>query len=66
MYDGSCRPVWADLLVNDLIRSRLHYYGARLVLPLLTRNRLTRHDGPLSVLRAYSLGEIRAMAQAAG
>lgn len=54
------------VIVNDLIRSRLHHYGARLLLPLLTRNRLTRHDGPLSVLRAYSLGEIRAMAQAAG
>ena len=54
------------VIVNDLLRSRVHYYGARLLLPLLTRNRLTRHDGPLSVLRAYTLAEIRAMANAAG
>jgi 2-polyprenyl-3-methyl-5-hydroxy-6-metoxy-1,4-benzoquinol methylase len=54
------------VIVNDLLRSRLHYYGARLLLPLLTHNRLTRHDGPLSVLRAYTLAEIRAMAEAAG
>lgn len=54
------------VIVNDLIRSHLHYYGARFLLPLLTRNRLTRHDGPLSVLRAYRPGEIRAMAKAAG
>lgn len=54
------------VIVNDLLRSRVHHYGARLLLPLLTRQRLTRHDGPLSVLRAYTVAEIRAMADAAG
>jgi ubiquinone/menaquinone biosynthesis C-methylase UbiE len=54
------------VIVNDLIRSRLHHYGARLLLSCLSQNRLTRHDGPLSVLRAYSVAEIRSMAQAAG
>lgn len=54
------------IVVNDLRRSRGHYLAARLVLPLLARNRLTRHDGPLSVRRAYSLDELRTMAEAAG
>lgn len=54
------------VIVNDLVRSWLHYYGARGVLAVLSRNRLTRHDGPLSVLRAYSVSEVRAMANAAG
>jgi ubiquinone/menaquinone biosynthesis C-methylase UbiE len=54
------------VIVNDLVRSRLHYYGAHGVLAVLSRNRLTRHDGPLSVLRAYSISEVRAMADAAG
>jgi hypothetical protein len=30
------------------------------------RNRLTRHDGPLSVLRAFTPAELRAAAEAAG
>jgi 2-polyprenyl-3-methyl-5-hydroxy-6-metoxy-1,4-benzoquinol methylase len=53
-------------VVNDLIRGRLHYIGARLLMPLLARNRLTLHDGPLSVRRAYRIEEIRHMAAAAG
>jgi len=54
------------VVVNDLVRSRLHYYVARLVLSLVSRNRVTRHDGPLSVLRAYSVAEVREMAHRAG
>jgi hypothetical protein len=54
------------VIVNDLVRSWLHYYGARGVLAVLSHNRLTRHDGPLSVLRAYRVSEVRAMANAAG
>jgi len=54
------------VVVNDLVRRRLYYYAARLVLPVVSRNHLTRHDGPLSVLRAYSVGEVREMARLAG
>ena len=54
------------VVVNDLVRSWPHYYGAKLLISVLSRNRLTRHDGPLSVLRAYSVGEVRDMAHAAG
>jgi hypothetical protein len=54
------------VVVNDLVRSWLSYYGAKLLLPVLSSNHLTRHDGPLSALRAYSVGEVREMAQAAG
>jgi hypothetical protein len=52
--------------VNDLRRSWLHYGGARLLLSIMSRNRLTRHDGPLSVLRAYRVDEVRQMASMAG
>jgi ubiquinone/menaquinone biosynthesis C-methylase UbiE len=54
------------VVVNDLVRSWLTYYGAKLLLPLFSRNPLTRHDGLLSVLRAYRVKEVREMAQAAG
>jgi len=53
-------------VVNDLVRSRLHYYAARLVLSVVARNHVTRYDGPLSVLRAYSVEEVREIARLAG
>jgi SAM-dependent methyltransferase len=54
------------VVVNDLRRSRLHYYLACGLLPAISRDRLTRHDGPLSVLRAYTAPEVRHMAHLAG
>jgi SAM-dependent methyltransferase len=54
------------LLVNDLERSRMGLAGAWLFSHTMTRNRLTRHDAPLSVRRAYTLPEVRALARAAG
>jgi SAM-dependent methyltransferase len=49
------------VVVNDLVRARHHWLGARVLLPLMTRNRFTRHDGPLSVRRAYTRMELRAL-----
>jgi len=54
------------IVLNDLARGWLPWIGAWLLLHVLTRNRLTRHDGPLSVRRAYSLGEAKAMLVVAG
>lgn len=53
-------------LVNDLARSRPGYIGAWLVGRLATRNRITRHDAPLSALRAYTPVELRALLERAG
>lgn len=54
------------LIVNDLERVRLGYIGAWLAGNLLTRNRMTRNDAPLSVRRAYTRAEALAMAHSAG
>jgi len=54
------------VVVNDLVRARHHWIGARVLLALATRNRYTRHDGPLSVRRAYTRVELRALLAAAG
>jgi ubiquinone/menaquinone biosynthesis C-methylase UbiE len=53
-------------IVNDLARSRPGYIGAWLVGRFATRNRITRHDAPLSALRAYTPGELRALLDKAG
>jgi len=50
----------------DLARSRLAYAGVWLVTRLLSRNRMTRHDGPLSVRRAFTGPELAALAARAG
>ena len=52
-------------IVTDLCRSTVAYVGAR-VIGCCTRNRMTRHDAPLSVRRAYTREEARELATAAG
>jgi SAM-dependent methyltransferase len=54
------------IVVNDLVRSRLGYLGALAIGWLATRNPLTRHDGPLSVRRAYTQTELADLASRAG
>ena len=64
---AAARTARRAVLVNELERCLPNYLGARLL--ALTRwrsNRLTRHDGPLSVLRAFTSTELREIAQEAG
>jgi ubiquinone/menaquinone biosynthesis C-methylase UbiE len=58
--DESLRVCRVAALVNDLRRSRLHLALALAGLPLY-RSRLTRHDAPASVRRAYTSAEFRQM-----
>jgi ubiquinone/menaquinone biosynthesis C-methylase UbiE len=53
-------------ILNDITRSRAGYAAAWIASRVGTRNRLTRHDMPLSVLRAYTAGELRSMLAEAG
>ena len=46
------------VLINDLIRSRLHLFLVYLGLPLF-RSRITWHDAPASVRAAYTIAEIK-------
>lgn len=59
------RATRLGFVVNDLLRSRLAYWLVWLATRLLTRSRMSRHDGPLSVLRAYSPREILEFARRA-
>lgn len=52
-------------VVNDLERSWFGFLGAKLLTYTLTRQRLTRHDAPLSVLRAFSPTELLELGQRA-
>jgi ubiquinone/menaquinone biosynthesis C-methylase UbiE len=53
-------------IVNDIRRCLAGYVAAWAASRVATRNRLTRHDMPLSVLRAYTPDELRALLRQAG
>lgn len=50
------------LIVLDLERSAVGYAGVWLATQTVARARLTRHDGPLSVLRAFTPAELTSLA----
>ena len=54
------------IVVNDLVRGRVYWLGAEILVRTIARGRFTRHDGPLSVRRAYSRHELRDLLAAAG
>ena len=54
------------VIMTDLVRGRLPALAFELVQPVFARHPLTRHDGALSIRRAYTPGELRALARAAG
>lgn len=55
------------VLVAELRRALPHYLGARfLAATVWRRNPITRHDGPLSVLRSFTSPELRDLAHQAG
>ena len=56
----SLRVARQAVLINDLVRSRLHLLLVYLGLPLF-RSRITWHDAPASVRRAYTCDEMRSM-----
>lgn len=53
-------------LVNDLRRSKSAWRLFKIVSHLAGMNRMTKHDGPASILRSYSIPEFHAMPQALG
>lgn len=54
------------VVINDLDRGRLTLLGARVLLNLMTRNAWTRHDGVLSVRRAWTTSEAEELMREAG
>lgn len=50
------------VVISDLVRNLVPYWFIRMTGPLLTTSFLTRNDGPLSVLRAFTAPELRELA----
>jgi 2-polyprenyl-3-methyl-5-hydroxy-6-metoxy-1,4-benzoquinol methylase len=54
------------VIMSDLVRGWLPYLAFKLIQPVFARNYLTRHDGALSVRRAYTPEELSHLALRAG
>ncbi len=61
-----CRVSRRFVLINDLVRSRVAAGSIWTLTRLVSRNRLIRHDGPLSVLKAFRPPELLSLARAGG
>jgi ubiquinone/menaquinone biosynthesis C-methylase UbiE len=55
----------AAVVVNDLLRGHLSWSLVWLATRVFARHPVSRHDGPLSVRRAYDADELRALAEKA-
>lgn len=54
------------MVMSDLVRGWVPYFGFKLLQPLFSRNHLTQHDGAASIRRAYTPTELQAAAVQAG
>ena len=66
MLKSFSRLARRGVIVNDLHRSRVAHASIYILTRLLTQNRLTRYDAPVSVMNAFTPEEMRTMAQEAG
>ena len=53
------------VIVNDLLRGRVPWVLVWLATRVFARHPISRHDGPLSVRRAYSVNELSVLAEKA-
>ena len=60
------RAARRGIVVNDLARSRTAYALVWLLTRVFAKSRMSRHDGPMSVQRAYVREELRALCEKAG
>ena len=63
---GMDRVARQGFIVNDLHRHPLAYYSILALATVLPVSPMFRHDGPVSVRRAFTRDELRAIADAAG
>jgi len=53
-------------VVNDLVRTRVAHAVVWVITRFITRSAISRHDGPLSVRRSYTPGEVTGLCEKAG
>ena len=74
LSDEACVSVLAQMwriakrrvIINDLHRHAVAYFGIRSLTALFSRSRMVRHDAPVSVQRSFRPAELLNIAQRAG
>lgn len=74
LTDDECEQVLREMwrtsrvcvLVNDLHRHPVAYTSIRMLSRLFSKSAMVKHDGPVSVLRAFRPSDLRAIARRAG
>lgn len=61
-FNEALRVARLAVIASDIRRNRFHWIAAHLG-KVKYRSRLTRHDAPVSIRRAYTIAEARAMAR---
>lgn len=61
-FNEALRVARLAVIASDIRRNRFHWIAAHIG-KLKYRSRLTRHDAPVSIRRAYTIAEARAMAR---
>jgi 2-polyprenyl-3-methyl-5-hydroxy-6-metoxy-1,4-benzoquinol methylase len=59
------RNTRSGFVINDLQRHWLAYYGVHIITHLLNGSYLAKNDGPISILRAFKLEELKKLLQKA-
>ncbi|MEM9955124.1 MAG: methyltransferase domain-containing protein [Chloroflexota bacterium] len=54
-----------SIIINDLVRGYLPYFGYKLIQPVFNLHPITRQDGETSIMRGFTPNELQAMAQEA-
>lgn len=54
------------VIIDDLNRHWFPYYAIKIITKIVTRSRLARYDGPLSVLKGFKRKELESLLQKAG
>lgn len=65
LLDDLKKYTQTGFVFNDLHRSGLAYYGVYLITHLLNGSKLSKNDGPISVLRAFKAKELHELLQKA-
>ncbi|ACT01239.1 methyltransferase domain-containing protein [Paenibacillus sp. JDR-2] len=66
LFAEMARVTRAGWVVTDLERHRLAYLAAKLLAKFVWKSPVTRHDGPLSVMRSFTPQETRRLVELAG
>lgn len=66
LIQEAARVAASEVLIIDLRRSWTAWLLISILARIFTQNRVTRHDGPLSVLRSYTPVELGKLAERAG